>query len=429
MKKLLLFTTLLLSTITLLGCEDSKEDQKEDPKIYTLTDVYESLELYSDHLEQLTETQTELNEKGNTHINMSFMNDDVYTTYTRAFLIDNLIPYEQSPWEGEYMLFLTNAKRTLDKVRDNIADDLDKDVGESFQPNPEMDFITYRFLFTQEGYLLIDISIRGRLSMLKIGIHDNLIEINELGYSFDQQDLDLDGNPKMKYNYTEFNEASSSLMTSNTNSNLVIGFTSIEEQVNTVLRKNNDEYFLNYYNMDINTFIGLRTENELIKTENYIVYDNYGMLYVVSNSLQEAGFVKLSTNFIEATGYDIVKVSDNGGDTPDEGIYKEDGTPIYKGYLNFDISEDYLFGSVKQIISEDDLSDEYFNLNSLGLDLDNEKCTLEYFNSIRVTNLEDIKDKFTYNDYDLFGNDLENFLLDLIDSDIRNNLRESNDSE
>ncbi|AIO18624.1 hypothetical protein KQ51_00744 [Candidatus Izimaplasma bacterium HR1] len=437
--KILLIVAMLIFILGLTACKKDNNDGNDTPNDLdadkTISEIYQDIEMYENRLNDLTDNDLIESDSYVAPIGTRMSSTTIeYDIYTREQLNDRLQTYTPAQIESRYMENLFDAKVFVSRIKELIFDDLYQKFGVEFNPDPDNLDLTYTFLTGREGYLIIDANNGIENRFIKIGMSDDKLEYSELLYSQEDFNPSLMSETELSYNYFRFIEDKEAVYVNQYDSSHILSYTSIEEDMYFTIQSTNDlefnggedGYHINYYDNEELLQVFITVVDNQVVSEVYDVMTENGLLYRYEDTDISDSSIKLATNFIEATGYDYVKVASSGYFEEEEGVYKNGGTPVYVGFLNFTYNPLYAFASVKQNITKELLTDEHFDLNSLGMNLDHTRASLSYFNSIQINDIETVKQHFTVNGIDFFGSTLEEDLYNFLDIDIRASIEGTN---
>ncbi|QMS84698.1 hypothetical protein [Candidatus Xianfuyuplasma coldseepsis] len=437
---------LFLSVVLLVGlsaCKDNKtpeDNDNDNPTTGTrIGELYEDLERYEERLNTLVgdgDVEMHIPDRYRMAYDIQFLSETTYEIYTRDQLIERLETYTPNQIEGQYLENLITTQLFVSTVKELIADDLDQEVGVEFHPDEDNEDLTYRFLLSDEGYVIIDAKNRFMKTFIKIGMQDDLLDYTELHYRFDEDDIATLGDNRLLYNYFKFEEGQETVFINNLEFSSSMSYTSLEDNLYFTIEQSNSlegaigesGYHISYYNAEDLLQVYMDVVDNDVVDATYDVFTEHGLLYRYETNYDYVDMQRIATNFIQATGYDYVKIDSAPGTQEVEGVYLDSGEALYNGFLNFTYNDNYAFASVKQLLEQGEpLTDEILSLQSLGMNLDHPKATASYLNSILITDMMDVSQNFTIENLDFFTDTREQELYNYLDPDIRASLEGTND--
>jgi hypothetical protein len=299
---------------------------------------------------------------------------------------------------------------------------------------------TFRFILSEEGYILIDALMGSNHSYLKIGLDDDLLVYHELHYYYASSSLSIKENLNLEFNYFKFMENSEAVYVNYSMDNSSLRYTSIEQDEQFTIgsgygmiegpEEGEQGYVLNLYDRELNAQIYLQVIDDEIISETYDIFDEYGLVYRYDDYESIGNTINLNINFVTATGWDYVVASEGSSEEIDPltGIFLADGTKIYDEWFNYSYTPTYgHLGLRIELESKEELTNEVFSLNQYGLNLVHPKATIEYFNQVQLSDFYQIKNRFSIDNLNYFADDLHQELYDYIDIDIRNDIEGINE--
>lgn len=413
--------------VFLVSCKDKTPDDPIDNPIISnqsLADIYSNLLIYQERLEQLT-ANAEPELSNSTNILLSTYE---YATYTRQELLNTYLGTTHNLVEDHYMEQLLTTKDFVGQVRLLIADDLDQEIGVAFHPNPIDSSITFRFLLSNEGYIVIDATYGIQHTYVKIGMSFDKLEYYELHYNY-EGDFDPLDNQQILYNYFTFNEGVEAAYINSLGDYFTLNYTSIENHTQFMISAGATElgleeggagYHVSIYDSNAMTRTNLTVVDGQIESEIYEVFSEHGLFYVYTDHPIYGDEIILTVNFIEADGWDHLIVAENNGGNAGEldGIYDAQNNALYSGRIRLTYTPTYAYAAIDQFVPHGTLNDSHFNLSNYGINLNNNKATLAYFSTLKVTNFNNIKQSLVLDDLDFFVDDIETELYNYLDLDI-----------
>jgi hypothetical protein len=410
---------------------DDNDNNKDPFETIKLSEIYQDLSLYDARLQSLTSMEGEVSSY---QPNLLKLMEVSHTKLTKEELQARYYDSSVDFVYDNYLEWLLTASHFVTAIKEKIADDLDKEVGETFYPDESDDSLEYTFLLSEEGYIVIAVKYGFHQHIIKIGMSEDKLEYKELHYSY-VNDFDPLEDEILVYNYSSFEEGKEAVYINSLENSFDLGYTSIETNRNfTISRGENrveaegyqDElgYTLNQFDPVNNVSLFIDVVDNQIVSETYDVFSDYGQLYRYQDFTLQDDEVQLMLNIIEAEGWDYILYSDNTlGDL--EGVYSNDDTPIYQGNLRVTYTPTHAWVAVDKTVSKEELfggEDQIFNLDYLGLTIANTKMTRTFFESIQLESFDEIKETFLINNLNFFVEDIREELYQYIDQDILNAL-------
>lgn len=268
-------------------------------------------------------------------------------------------------------------------------------------------------------------------------MNDDVLEYAELMYSYAGTFDPLD-NQDLMYNYFTFIEGKEAVYINSLNDYFTLNYTSIETNSHFDISYGVTElgqevpslgYTINFYDSEAMAQTFLSVVDDQIISESYDIFNEHGSVYSYIDHPVYGEDIILIVNIIEAIGWDhIVVCNNNGGGAGDlDGIYDTNDQALYSGRIRLTYSPTYAYAAIDQYVKHGELSDDDFNLSSFGLDLDVPQATLAYFNQIRITDFNEVKQTFILDDLNFFADDLEEELYNYLDDDIQASIEGTND--
>lgn len=441
MKKIEVFLLCFLTVLFLFGCNDkttttiSTSSITSSNQAYDISDFYDQLVIYQTRIDSIVNTR-ELEPLGypmNPSEELSTSSDGTITIQRD----DILTSHYNSSFDMVYDDYFEQLITTQDfvaNIKTMIEGHDDIELYEEFHPtdNPND---TFRFVISEEGYILIDASINFSHSYLKIGLDDDLLVYHELHYSYNSTSVSIKDSPELEFNYFKFVENSEAVYVNYLTDNASLRYTSIESDDQFTISsghmtvegmdENDDGYNLNMYDRELNCQIYLKIINDELASETYDIFDEYGLVYRYEDEDFSDESIDLNVNFVTATGWDYVVASDYTSESIDQltGIFLADGTKIYDDLFNYTYTPTYgHLGMRIHLESKEDFTNELLSLNQFGLNLVHPLATVEHFNQIQLSDYSQIQSRFAIDNLNFFAIDLHSELYDYIDIDIRNDI-------
>lgn len=427
---------LLLALTLVLSLGASKKDKTDTKETINIRELYDDLVVYQERLVLLTHIEEE---DLNNNYSISRLSDIEYETITREDLLERYYSNERNTVEETYMEQLLTAKDFITTIKDNIANDLDQEIGVEFSPIDGDPNVTYKFLYGEEGYIVISVMYGIEHHYVKIGMNEDKLEYYEVHYSYLSK-FDPLHDSEIMYSYFKFEEDNEAVHINSHDGDYHLGYTSINTKQNFdislgdyVVEGDFEErargYVLNTYDPDTNSRAYLQVVDDVIISEVYDVFSDYGSLYRYEDSNTSQASIRLTVNFIEAVGWDYIVVPAIYGIEPGElgGIYDSQNTKLYNERVRLIYTDTYAFAAIDQTILKADLSDEHFSLQNIGLNLAHPEMNIYAFRNLQIDNFEDLKSNFLIDGLNFFADDLALELYNYLDSDIVSSIEGTND--
>ena len=473
MKKIILLFVLILVGISFIGCNPEEETTttnsttdtttqvtttvnttvptsadlvtttEDITQKYTISDFYSQLISCKEHIDNIigeyVVEQSAIFTQNIIELGY-YMSDTEYTqTYTREQILEAHYNASFDLVYDDYLEQLINTELFISDVKSVIESDEEIQLFVPFHPNGDAS-ITYEFIMSESGYILIDALYYTQHSYLKMGVMDDLLEYQEFHYFYETGSMNPKDDIELVFNYFKFLENEEAVYINYLGDVATLRYTNIQsdEQFSISLGNNIIEgpeevqsgYVLNMYDRETNVRSYLQIANNEIVGETYDVFDEYGQVYRYDNYDFYDGQKSLQINVATATGWDYVVASDYSDPEIDEltGVYLNDGTKIFDGRMNCTYTPTYGFvGLWLNFDENDEITDEIFSMNQFGMNLDHPKANVEFLNQIRLSNVEQVKSRFQIENLDFFTEDLHQELYNFIDQDIRDDIEGVND--
>lgn len=101
------------------------------------------------------------------------------------------------------------------------------------------------------------------------------------------------------------------------------------------------------------------------------------------------------------------------------GLFLNDGTILYSGPVYCSVSSHSVTAQLRRTISIEQFTEDELNLSNYGIHLDDERATMSYFQSIQVTDVDQVKDDFIVDEFDFTQNQIRLQLFQLIDDSMK----------
>ncbi len=455
-KSFLVFTTFLL-IVSFLGC-NPKEDpttqttnqtnntvttESNNNNQFTIDDFYNQLISCKEHIDnilnnQLEEQSTSSSPNINKLAQTTITNNNIKTTSREEILnVHNSMHLEQI--HDDYIEHLTNTEMFMSDIQDLLESQEDIPLFEPFHPEGDTS-ITYEFIISEEGYILINARYNTVHLYLKIGLTNDLLDYQEFHYFYSQDSLSPKDDLEMTFNYFKFLENEEAVYLNYLKNSSSLIYTNIQDSKQFEITKGNNiiegasqeqpGYVLNVYNNETNVRTYLQIIEDEIISEAYNVYDEHGQVFTYKDEDFNDDMKTLSINIATATGWDYVVTNGylNDGFNESIGVFLEDGTKIFNGSFYYHYNPMNSFVNLLFEFDETtEITNELFSLNQYGMSLDHPKANVEFLNQIKLENIELIKSLIQIDNLDFFTEDLQQEIYNYVDEDIRNDLEGNNE--
>lgn len=407
---------------------------------YNMTDFYEKLVIYQERMNSIVNSRVlEPLAHKTLPFNPIVTSDNGTITIYREDILASHYNSDFDMVYDDYFDQLITTQEFVSSIKTMIEGQENIQLYEEFHPN-DSPSSTFRFIYSEEDYILIDSLIGMDHSYLKIGLDNDLLVYHELHYYYASNSLSIKDSINLEFNYFKFEENKEAVYVNYSKDNSSLRFTSIEHDEQFTISSGygviegpeSDDvgYVLNMYDRDLNCQIYLQIINDEIISETYDIFDEYGLVYRYEDIDLSDDSINLAVNFVTATGWDYVVASNYTSTTLDQltGIFLADGTKIYDDWFNYTYTPTYGYLGMRiHLDNALDFTNETLSLNQYGLILEHPKATVDYFNQIHLTNFSQIKNHFYIDNLNYFSNDLHEELYQYIDLDIRNDIEGVND--
>ena len=197
MKKLAILLGIFGLSVIMLACQSDKETTTTQSSTvssssqttatisdeHSITDFYNELVSYENRLDVIV-TSMQLETRGYQKISPLLLEGEELTeTITRDEIL--AVHYTEQPDRvySNYFEQLITTLLVVTNIREMIEDQSAINLNEPFNPNDDSS-ITYEFIYSESGYILIDALYRTEHFYLKLGTNDDLLEYQELHYYY-----------------------------------------------------------------------------------------------------------------------------------------------------------------------------------------------------------------------------------------------------
>lgn len=390
-------------------------------------DIYDELLIYYNRMEKIINRDIDANQLS---FRREYIVDRVYE-YTREELLENYRTMEFEYNYSEYFDVLDEAFYFIQRIIKSIDNELGECIGQKYYPNPKDLKEFYQFSMDENNSLVIKGHKYNSKYYVKLGFEEELLTYKFIQYYYDLNSDLTNLEDSLEYRYYEFKENVECMKVYSFTYQKMISYESLEnEEAYSILYdgsiingETTGEYNLHGVDVSNQVIYDLRISKDLeIIGENYGVFTDLGCLYNYSDYDVTDDEVSITTNFIEATGWDYLvttKYTNDDGITKEAGIYKGDGASLYSGNIPCSNTDEYVITQLTRSISNSQVTDSELNLSNYGMYLDNEKATVSYLDSIKVENILDVKQDYIIKGINLFEENRSLSLYDYLDDDIK----------
>lgn len=433
MKKWLFSTLIIFFLFIIYGCKDKEDDIIPPQNLYSFEDFYIDFLMYEEHLNAIVnqkETSQETMSSYAKTMSTSSL-DDWLTTIEREDILNAHYASNFDKVHDTYYEQLLTTRDLVQTIKTAISGNEDIELNQDFIPET-LSNATFRFIKSSKGHILIDALMGTEHTFLKLSLHENLLDYQQFTYYYDISQEVLGSDVHLNFNYFKFLENKDAVYINQNELNASLSYVNIELDeeftisVGSEIVESEDPYTRGYvisrFDRETNSQTYLDVVNEEIIGETYDIFDEYGGVYRYDDHDVFDDKIRLQVNFVTATGWDYVVVSDASDEEIDAatGVFLNDGTKIYDGWFNYTYTPTYGFlGLWIDLNSKEELTDSLFSLNQYQMNLDHPKATLEFFNQVDLNHFSEIKETFQIENLDMFAQDLDQELYQYIDEDIR----------
>jgi hypothetical protein len=415
------------------GCKDKKTDTNLTQGLYSFEDFYQDFLIYEEHLNVIVEGKDILQETKARRVSYreTSSTDEWLETIQREDILASHYASNFDKVFDTYYEHLLSTRNLMQSVKAAISGNEDIELNQAFVPLNISD-ASFTFVKSSEGYILIDALIGIEHTFLKLSLNENLLDYQEFHYYYDVNHISQDTGIQLNYYYFKFLENKEAVYINHNESYSHLSYVNIEEDeefsisVGTQIIETQDYdtkgYTISRFDRETNSQSYLDVVNDEIIGETYDIFDEFGSVYRYDDHDVSDGLIQLQVNFVTATGWDYVVVSQASNEEIDAatGIYLEDGTKIYDDPIGYVYTPTY--GSLSlgiDLTSKEELTDELFSLNQFQMNLEHPKANLAFFNQVDIDHFYEIKEEFQIENLDMFSEDLDDELYQYIDEDIR----------
>lgn len=353
----------------------------------------------------------------------------------RQDLLDAYLNGDSNRVYDDYLEQLLTTKDFVVAVEDLVLNSSNWALGEEIIPDDNLD-VTFTFLLSTGEYVVIKKRDGLRHSTIKLGMENDKLVYYELHYSYDLDTDFVSNEDSLNYNYFHFSEGEEAIFINSLTDLISLRYTSIIDESQFTIVKGNqvveglastEGYSFNSFDSASNTTQYYQVVDDEIVSETFDVYSDYGLLYRYEDIDVTNDLINLSVNIVPALGWDYLYTDDS--DDYLEGVYAEDGTALFTGHIYYVFQANYGYAAFKQTIDKSALANKDFKLTDYGMDLSDERASLDYLDSIRVSDFEEAKQAFDVEGIDFFSDNLKADLYNYIDQDVLTEITEEDDSE
>ncbi len=399
---------------------------------FSIIDFYNNITLYEEKISLIIEENSiELNQQSNNRLLESEI-DGVVTLRKE----DMLNVYNSSSFNmvyDDYLENLSNTKLFMQEVM-AVIDSMDKiKLGEKFYPEKDNFDFSYKFLMSSQDSTVIEKNRGLQFSYIKIGLNKELLEYDEINYAYDLNQETLNIADSLNYANFRFIEGKEALYINSAHDLSSLRYTSIETGQHFTIsygggvvegpQYKDIGYAVNAYDALTNSRVFLQVVEGKIISSVYDVFNEHGLLYSLEDLDIFDDEYSLTTNIVSSTGWDYAMVSNVSNLEIDavKGLYLDDDTKLYQGHLYYTFTPKQAYLGFKQDLTGQ-IDGNTFSLADYGFLLEDTKFSLSYFNQIKITNFNEIKNQFKIDRLNFFASDLRGELYRYLDVDIRSSI-------
>ncbi|QLY40730.1 hypothetical protein HF295_07650 [Hujiaoplasma nucleasis] len=342
----------------------------------------------------------------------------------RQSLLDAYLKGETNIVYDDYLEQLLTTKDFIEDIEDIVLNSSNWQLDEDIIPDENID-VSFRFLLSSDDYIVIKKRSGQEYSTIKLGIESNQLIYYDIHYSYDFSSDFINNEASLNFNYFHFIEDDQAVYINSLTDLFTLRYTSIIDGSQFTISRGNqvveglessDGYSFYSYDSEALVTRYFQVVDEVIVSETFDVYSNHGLLYRYEDLDYSSDLTYLYVNIVPALGWDYLCIEDT--DDQLEGVYLEDGSPLFTGHIYYTYTPKYGYAAFKQTIEKNDFSDDHFKLTEYGMNLSEEKASIEYLDSIRISNFEQAKEDFFVEGIDFFTEDLKSELYNYIDKDL-----------
>lgn len=346
--------------------------------------------------------------------------------YQRDSLLEHLGEYEDPSISHFYDTELEEALAFIKDAKVVLEDNLDKKTSDEILKENN----TYTFNVTLDGSILIHYVDGSDNLIYKVSIKSNKLYIDYISYEYDESMYDPLSGERLEYSYYTFRENSNISKLEISGDKTLLEYASMKSGTYYIIDNQDlstadvihSAFTVYYYDSINNAFNKYQIYDDEIISESLSVYNENGISYQYVDSNLNDESVNLKVNFLSAEGYDyLITPTFYDVNNINEGLYLNDDTQVYQGQLFFDYDEskDETTALIEFDIPYYELSNELFNLNIIGLNLESDTSNYDSFKDLHIKDIEELSNQVSIGTFDMFDNDIEHNTYSFISSDIK----------
>jgi hypothetical protein len=427
----LLVSLVLVISFTIILLKDQSE--------FSVEDFYQNVVMYEERITEIID-EKELELSYQNGVLLKELDEELLTNLRREELQEVYLASEFDIVYTDYLGNLSTTQDFMETIIQVVESQKNIKLEEAFYPSEDNPDLMYRFLMNDEANIVIERNDGIDFAYIKMGLNQNLLSYDECHYAYDLDQEILSIANALIYNDFRFIEDKEAFYVNSSPKSSSLRYTSIETGTqftisygNALLEGENyqsEGYVLNYYNSIDNFRVYLQTVDSTIVSETYEVFNEHGTVYRLEDNNVGDSVYEVTTNIVMASGWDYALVSYFSSDEIDslKGIYLDDGTQLFQGHLGYAFTDNSAYiGYSKDFNGEIDQST--FSLESIGLSLEDETYTYEFFDRIHIDSFEKIEAEFQIEGLDFFSSDLRYQLYHYLDQDIRGSIEGDSEVE
>jgi hypothetical protein len=353
----------------------------------------------------------------------------------RESLLEAYLNGETNIVYDDYLEQLLTTKDFIEEVEDLVLNSSDWHLNEEIIPDENID-IVYQFLLSSDDYVVLKKRSGQEHSTIKLGIESDQLIYYEIHYAYDFSSEIISNEASLNYNYFHFVEDDQAIYINSLTDLFTLRYTSIIDGSQFTISRGNqvveglessDGYSFHSYDSDAMVTRYFQVVDDVIVSETLDVYSDHGLLYRYEDENYANDFINLYVNIVPALGWDYLYTEDS--DDHLQGIYSEDGSPLYTGHIYYTYTANAGYAAFKQSIDKNDFSNIHFKLSDYGMNLSEEKASIEYLDSVRISTFDQAKEAFFVEGIDFFTEDLKSELYHYIDQDLMVEFNDENETD
>ncbi len=399
---------------------------------FSIDDFYQNVLLYENRItEIIDENEIELSTLDN--FQLKALEEELLTNLRREDILEVYLASENDIVYADYFENLITTQVFMNSIIDVIENEDHIELGVAFYPIDDNPEIMYRFIMSDESDIVIERNEGVDFSYIKMGLDQNLLTYDECHYVYDLEQEELSIANALIYSDFRFIENKEAIYVNSSTTLSTLRYTSIETGTQFTISNGlgiiegnstyNDGYVLDYYNAIDDFRVYMQVADSQIISETYDIFNNHGLVYRIDDEVVGDSLYNITTNIVNATGWDYALVSNNSSEAIDglKGIYTDDGTQLFQGHLNYTLTDSYAYLGIKrELIGE--IDESTFSLDSYGLNLEDDSFTYAFYERIHLNSFEEIQDEFIIENLDFFASDLRYQLYHYLDQDIQSSI-------